>query len=177
MTEARFADLAADLRRTFDQSFAEPAAEVHEEAEALLGVRVADTGYALRLGELAGIFVARRIVPVPTSAASLLGLAGIRGVATPVYSLGELLGHPSSPAPPRWIVLARAEPVGFAVDELDGHLRVLRSELSPVQGEATRGHVRETARVSGVLRPIVSVPSLVGTLKTQLGVVDTRKEP
>ena len=93
-----------------------------------------------------------------------------------MYGLRELLGHPSSPARPRWIVLARAEPVGFAVDELDGHLRVLPSELSPVQGEATPGHVRETARVAGILRPIVSVSSLVGALKMQLGVVDSRKE-
>lgn len=166
---------AAELRRTFDRTFAEPLVEAREEMEALLAVRVATVGYALRLAELAGIFVGRLIVPVPSAVPALLGLAGIRGAVTPVYCLHLLLGHPQPPESPRWIVLAREELVGFAFDQLDGHRSVLPSEVTSLDGEA-RGPVRGIVQVSATTYPVVSIHSAVATIKSQLGLAEGIEE-
>jgi chemotaxis signal transduction protein len=176
MSSADLDDRAAEFRHAFDRTFAEPILEAREDAEALLGVRVAEARYAVRLVELAGIFMARRIVPVPSAAPALLGLVGFRGTVIPVYGLHQLLGHPSPREPPRWIVLVREECVGFAVDQLDDHLSVVPSEITAVHGEAPRGHVREIVRVSATTRSVVSIHSVVAAIGSQIGVAETIKE-
>lgn len=167
---------AAELRRAFDQSFAEPRRQIVDDVEALLGLRQGDEAYAVRLNEVAGLFVDRKIVPVPSPMPGLLGLAGLRAGLVPVYSLGALLERPSGQVPPRWLLLAgSSEPIGLAFDQFDGHLHVPRSGLLPSQS-APRPHVVEAARGADAIRGVVSIRSIVKAIKERTGVFATMKE-
>src|ERR1700723_1814025 len=114
---------AAMLRRAFDASFAAPVASQSERQD-FLGIRVSAERYGLRLAEIGGLHLDLRIVSVPSPAAQLLGIVGMRGTMAPIYDLAALLGL--SPASgPRWIVLTKGpRTVGFAFDAFDAHLKV-----------------------------------------------------
>jgi purine-binding chemotaxis protein CheW len=165
VSDARFASRAAEMRHAFDRSFAGPEAERRDDSEALLTVRVAGTRYAFQLPELAGLFVDRTIMPMPSSARGLVGLVGIRGAVVPVYALGELLGHSPSAQSTRWLVLARASAVAFAFDEFDGHVSVPRAHIVPAGGaDALRTHVHALVHLGDAVHPIVDLSHLIETL-------------
>jgi purine-binding chemotaxis protein CheW len=157
---------AAALRRLFDESFAARTESRPERLEGLLAIRVGADPYALRLSEIAGLHVGVKIVPVPTPAAQLLGIVGIRGMMAPIYDLAALLRYPST-VNPRWLILARApQPVGFALGTFESHLQVSQSALANSNGEdAGTGviapHMRGTVRAGGALRPIIHLASVL----------------
>jgi chemotaxis signal transduction protein len=160
---------AAVLRRLFDASFAAPAASKLERLEDLLAIRVGSDPYAFRLSELAGLHADLKIMPIPTPAAQLLGIVGIRGRVAPVYDLAALLRYPP-PASPRWIVFARApHPVGFAFEGFESHLQATPASLAGGEGDAAgQGapgrHLRGTVRALGALRPIIHLASIMDML-------------
>jgi chemotaxis signal transduction protein len=157
---------AAALRRVFDESFAVPAASRPERLEDLLAIRVGSDPYALRLSEIAGLHVSVNIVPVPSPAAQLLGIVGIRGMMAPIYDLAALLRYPPATSP-RWFIFARApQPVGFAFGTFESHLQVSQSSLANSNGEdagtgGTGQHMRGTVRAAGALRPIIHLASVL----------------
>ena len=156
---------AAAMRRLFDDGFAAAAASGPESLEDLLAIRVGSDPYALRLSEIAGLHVGVKIVPVPSPAAQLLGIVGIRGIMAPVYDLAALLRYPPAPNP-RWFILARApQPVGFAFETFESHLRVSQSSLANSNGDdagmGARAHTRATVRAAGKLRPIIYLTSML----------------
>lgn len=168
---------ALELRRAFDQTFAEPARAVEEDPLHLLAIQVGGDAYALRLDEIAGLFVGRTVVSLPSPRREFLGLAGLRGDIVPVYSLGGLLGYPAASDPPRFVILARTEhTLGLAFDEFVGYLRIPRSAVLPSRGKAARAHVPEAARLAQGLRGVVSLRSIAQTLQNGIGVVDPIKE-
>jgi chemotaxis signal transduction protein len=172
--EASMVGTAAALRRLFDESFAARAESRPERLEGLLAIRIGSDPYALRLSEIAGLHVGVKIVPVPSPAAQLLGIVGIRGMMAPIYDLAALLRYPPT-ANPRWLLLARApQPVGFALGTFESHLQVPQSSLANSNGEdAGTGvivqHMRGTVRAAGALRPIihlVSVLKMIGDINS-----------
>lgn len=167
MTDLELTELAAELHRAFDHSFALPSVERREDAESLLVLRSADAFYALRLAEIAGLFVDRRIVPIPSSASALLGLSGFRGQVAPVYALRAILGHPPATEPPRWAVLASGVFVGLAFDELVGHLRAPRAEILPAGDGLERANIREVVRTPGAVLPVIHIPSVIEALEQE----------
>jgi hypothetical protein len=120
---------ATTLARAFDATFAAPADTEVEEAESLLGIRVAGDPYAIPVGDIVGLAASGRIVPVPSRAPALLGLAGVRGRALPVYSLATLLGYPHAGEPVPWLVLCG--------DEGSARLDAQRSTLDAQRGRTT----------------------------------------
>jgi chemotaxis signal transduction protein len=161
---------AATLRRHFDDTFAVPAASMSERLEDFLAIRVGADPYALRLSEIAGLHVGVKIVPIPSPAAQLLGIVGIRGVMAPIYDLAALLGYPPA-ASPRWIALARAaQPVGLAFESFESHLQAPQAQLAGTEVEdadrvAAGQHLRGTVRAVGALRPIIYLASVVERIK------------
>ena len=155
---------AAALRRLFDGSFATPAALITEHLEDFLAIRVGSDPYAFRLSEIAGLHVGVRIVPVPSPAAQLLGIVGIRGMMAPIYDLAALLRYPPA-ITSRWFVIARApQPVGFAFEAFESHLKSQASlgcstaeNASTGAGELTRG----TVRAAGMQCPIIHLASIL----------------
>jgi chemotaxis signal transduction protein len=164
--EASMVGTAAALRRLFDESFAARAASISERLEGLLAIRVGSDPYALRLSEIAGLHVGVKIVPVPSPAAQLLGIVGIRGTMAPIYDLAALLRYPPA-ANPRWLIFARGpQPVGLAFGTFESHLQVSQSSLANSNDEdAGKGvivqHMRGTVRAAGALRPIIHLASVL----------------
>jgi purine-binding chemotaxis protein CheW len=165
---ARISTTAAALRIGFDESFAAAAAPQSERLEDMLAIRVGSDPYALRLSEIAGLHCDLKIVEVPSAAAQLLGIAGLRGMMAPVYDLGALLGYPPA-ANPRWMVIARgAQPVGLAFETFEAHLRVSKESSEDGEvggGGATRRQTRGTVRAAGALRPIVHMASVMDMIR------------
>jgi chemotaxis signal transduction protein len=154
---------APELRRLFDASFAEARRPATGASEDLVAVRVGGDPYALRLGEIAGLLVDRRVVAVPAAPGATGGLRGVvavRGNLAPVYGLRALLGYPEGRAG-RWLVLVGApRPIALELELFESFLRVATAELTS-SSAASRPFVRQALRQDGLVRPLVHVPSLV----------------
>lgn len=162
---ASLREAVADLRREFDQAFAEPPSGRSAPTEGFLAVRVDGHAYALRTRDIAGLFKDRRLVPLPSAVPELLGLASFRGILVPVYDLGSMLGHRSAQAPP-WLVLTPGrEPVGLAFEAFEGQVSAGREDIAEAGLHRARSHVREAVTSLDPVRPIVDIGSLVETIR------------
>jgi chemotaxis signal transduction protein len=155
----------AEARRAFDASFAAPPQSGMEEVEDLLCFRIRGDGYAFRIGDIAGVTLAGRVVPLPSPALELLGIAGHRGSLVPVYSLAGILGYGAGRETPRWLILVGGrDPVGLAVEELEGFRRVPRRDLhGPGQGPGK--HVDQFARSGPIVRGILRLDSVMAAVR------------
>jgi purine-binding chemotaxis protein CheW len=142
---------AEELRREFDGSFA-LARTASPEHEDILAIQFGGDPHALRLADIAGLFVDRPITPLPSRRPEVLGLAGFRGAILPVFDLAAVLGYTASRAP-RWLVVAAAAPIAFAFEALIGHHRVDRRAVSG-----------EVVDVDGRTWPLVALASVVTTV-------------
>lgn len=154
-------DRAAELRRAFDLSFADPPASGAAALDDLLEIGLDGTRYALRVSEISGLIADVKMTPVPTPVRELIGICGVRGVILPVYDLRALLGHPVHTRP-RWLAMAAATSVGLAFDVFEKQVRVPQEAVVPHdRGDTAVRHVREVITLDAVARPIVSVASVL----------------
>lgn len=165
-------DYAAEARRMqaeFDKGFALPARSAEPEAEDLLAVRLRGDGFALRTREIAGLAIGRKIVPLPGPVSACLGLAGIRGVLVPVWDAAALLGYGGPGRGARWLALGQGDsPWALAFDGFDGFFRVSRAEIhSGSAGDGKAGPARETCAIGGGERPLISLASILETIRKQ----------
>jgi chemotaxis signal transduction protein len=153
---------ALSLRRAFDQSFAEaPRQEPAGAFEDLLAVQVGGAPHAFRLAEIAAVHSDRRVVPVPSSAPELVGIAGFRNILAPVYDLCALLGYPIGAAS-RWLVLARGpQPIAFAFDSFERHLRVPVDRLHDSADDGGAQPYLRGAVEADLVRPIIHFAALL----------------
>jgi purine-binding chemotaxis protein CheW len=164
---SRLADRAEALRLAFDRSFAEERRGDTPSNESLLAFDLGAEPYALRLSEIAGIFVDRKITRLPGGATALLGFAGFRGAIVPAYDLHVLLGRAPTETP-RWLALASGAPVALAFETFAGHMRVPREAILPRDGDDQPGRLaRDVASADGVVRPIVHLASVIDTILKQ----------
>lgn len=167
---------AAELRRAFDGSFAEPPAAGRATVEDLLDIQVAGSAWALRLGDISGILPMGVLTPIPTSEPALAGVVGLKGAVVPVYDLGRLLGSGAG-AGPRWLALAGPPVVAFAFDGLGGFMRLSPEAIVPVTPSvAAPGQARKVAGFAGRQIPVVPVPSLLEALARRVRVPVRDKE-
>jgi chemotaxis signal transduction protein len=176
MTErpSTWLESASELRRSFDLAFVERPALRPDAFEAALAVCVASKPYALRAGDVAGLFKDWRVIAVPSPAQELLGLAGLYGSLIPVYDLAALLGH-ARPERLRWVVRAAGrDPIAFAFDAFEGQYRILRE---PGRTEsASDERPRAAVSLGGILRPILDLPSLVSAIRDRARAGESAKE-
>jgi chemotaxis signal transduction protein len=161
------------MRAEFDQAFATPAADTVASTTDLLAVRVGGDAFALRLSDIAGLHVNLPVVPIPTPAQHLLGIAAIRGVMAPVYDLAGLLGY--SPAPTtRWVVMVKApQMIGLALESFEAQVRVSDLLLNlnipdPTGRPRVTAHAQGAVQTAGALRPILQVSTLIASLQESL---------
>jgi purine-binding chemotaxis protein CheW len=140
-------------------------------------VRVAGDAYAIRLTEIGGLYADKRVIPLPTYAPNLLGVAGFRGQVVPVYDLAALLGYASRPAA-RWLVLAAGrDPVAFAFERFETQLMVSpESEIVSGGRQENRAHLRGAVQMRGVVRPIVHLQSVVEEIRKRAEATPITKE-
>jgi chemotaxis signal transduction protein len=112
---------AAALKADFDRSFAAPPPGAGTRPETFLRVRVGGERYVLRLSEVGGLFVDKRVTRLPTTVPSLMGLAGFRDRVLAVYDLAMHLGS-ARVTSPRWMVTSSESAVALAFDAFDGHV-------------------------------------------------------
>jgi chemotaxis signal transduction protein len=154
----------AELRRSFDESFAKSHVLAASASVDLLVLRVERQLYAVRLSQIAGFQVAKKIVALPSPISELRGLIALRGTLIPVYDLGALLGHPSSRTPAT-LVLAKQAPIAFALDAFDHHLRVERESIA--RSASAVDFVREVVRTDEIARPILDLDAVVSAVKAR----------
>jgi chemotaxis signal transduction protein len=162
---SQMAQRAAELRREFDRSFAEPPLAGKTATHDLLAIRLDEQHFALHLSDIAGLFADKKITAVPGASGFLLGIAGFRGVIAPVYDLQRLLGRPAV-RDPRWLVMAASASVGFAFTAFNGQLRVPASAITPHQQDDTQGLTSGVVRDAGMLRPIIELSRVLKAIQT-----------
>jgi chemotaxis signal transduction protein len=159
---------ADDLRRSFDQSFAEVERPARASFQRFLGLTIGDAAYAIRVNEVTSLAPVRKIVPVPSAQPELMGLCGHRGAVLPVFDLGALLGHGATERV-RWLVLCGVpDVVALAVSLLDGQIEAPTSAVRPVRHPDDRKHT--TALLEGnPVRRLISVESVLSAIANQGG--------
>ena len=155
-----------ELRSAFDQSFGLEARARAEDPEELLAVTLGSHPYALRLREVHGLYVDRRITPLPDAPPELLGLAAVRGELCAVYALASLLGYARSEAP-RHVVLAARPGIAFAFETLQGHLRVPKGAIS-TREQVREPWLRELVREADQTRPIIELAAVSELLERRI---------
>jgi chemotaxis signal transduction protein len=174
--DERLQQVAARLKAEFDDAFTWPHAPQAPAVVDLLVIGVGERGYALELSSVRALHADRKLVPVPSPRADLLGLVGVRGVVAPVYDLALLLGH-AAPAAPRWLAHVRA-PVPFAVgfEHFERHLRLPRAELSPArEGHSAFAHA--SARTERGLLPVIDLLMIFESVTRRPAAPERREEP
>jgi purine-binding chemotaxis protein CheW len=164
--QAGVIERSIELRRAFDQSFAQAPVPRVTELDDLLEIRVGLDPYAIHLGQVTGVFADKPVTRLPGSFPELLGIAGFRGAIVPVYDLRTLLGYPRG-GTQRWLILTAGETrIALAFDLFEGHARVPRSAIAEEIGSETRqNHVREVVRSASLARPIVHLPSILEAIR------------
>jgi len=149
---------SASLQQQFDDGFA-AARTTEPPLQDVLAIQIAGHPYALRLVEIAGLFVDRPITKLPSRRAGLLGLVGFRNMFAPVFDLAVLLDHATDEVAPRWLVIAAHAPIAFAFAGFDGHLRV-PADAIVARASGQRGS--EVVRDGDQLRTMITLATLQG---------------
>ncbi|HTA89380.1 MAG TPA: chemotaxis protein CheW [Polyangiaceae bacterium] len=148
------------LREEFDHSFAVATVQVAAQQLDFVAIRVAGDPYLLRLSEVASLHADRRLVGAPSLLPELRGIAGFRGILTPVYDLGALLGYAPEPNS-KWLVVAQwPSPIAFAFGAFEAHLRVPAERVSLANSEANSAVNGAVHDGNGAV-PLLHLPSLV----------------
>jgi chemotaxis signal transduction protein len=164
-TATSVSERAATLRREFDRAFAEPIRAASAVRVDLLCIRAGGQAYAIRLSEIVGLHVGKKITRVPGGDAALCGIAGFRGALLPVYNLQALLGK-SVGETPQWMVVASGAPIAVAFDAFELHVRASREETVPQSARAEMPrYARELARTQNFIGPILHLPSILEAIK------------
>jgi purine-binding chemotaxis protein CheW len=172
---------AAELRQTFDHSFALPPSAASPEVQDLLTIRVLGNPYAIRLLDITELLTGHKIIPVPAVTSGLLGLAGIRGDIVPVFCLSSIIGYGPDIESPRWMVLCNPEePIALALSDFEGHLRIPTSALHTAEKfsattEKTK-YVSQVARTPDGIRAIISIEPIMATIRNRISTHRPTKE-
>ena len=166
-SDAREIDRVTELREAFDRSFAQAPSTDSAAVENLLAVKVGADPYVLRMSEVAGLFADKKVTRLPSPVSELSGIAGFRGAVLPVYDLAMLLGYPRA-ASPRWLVVIAVTPVALAFDSFDGYLNVREAAIVPeARPEERERHVREMVQTVDLVRPLISLASVLEWIRSR----------
>ena len=166
---------AERLRLEFDRTFSEPIRETASDARDFVLVLAGGMHWALALDGLHGIEHDRPLIPMPSSRAALLGMAGVGSMAVPVFDLAALAharhpaSHPavqpsSQPAAGRRSIFAlleleaeqggTAQRVGVAFERLLQFARVsAESVLQPAGASTARPTLEHEQELFTILEP------------------------
>jgi purine-binding chemotaxis protein CheW len=159
--------LAAQLRRSFDDSFARPSLSDRIAQEDFLAIELGDGRYVLRLAEIAHVAPIQSITRFPTPLAQLLGIAGVRGALVPVYDMGAWLGLEAGGAP-RWLAVTGAAPLALAFPAIHSYVRVPQGATARADEpqQAASRHLAEILHHDGRAVPVISLPSIVAAIES-----------
>ncbi len=174
-SDFHISEQAVELRRAFDRSFVELQRFEPVATEDFLSIHVGGEPYVLRLTEIAGLFVDKKVTELPTRVAELRGVAAFRGAMVPVYDLAPLLGYSPSKAT-RWMVMAATARVALAFDAFDGHFRFPLAAIASRPESNSQDHIRQIVRADGGIRSIIHLPSVIAAIRNQVPEAAPKKE-
>jgi chemotaxis signal transduction protein len=152
------------IRDAFDRGFAQAATADDVAQDDLLLVGIAGDRYAVRLHEIAGVFADKTVRRLPSTVPAFIGLVGLRGAILPVYDLRVCFGYAAT-TPQRWLLMAASAPVVLACDRFDGHRRVQRTAITPIQRTGKSApQVREIVTLIDGVRPVIHMPSVTDAI-------------
>ena len=158
------------LRSEFDESFAHPARAPDGASIGLLEVTVAGQAFLIRVSEVSAVYADKAISALPGAAPDLLGVAGFRGSVVAIFDLGLLLGlHGASSH--RWVIQARNEHIGFALESFIGHAQVPAGTLHATREPGATDTGQEVAQIRGVSHPLIELSSVVDRVKRRVSAV------
>jgi chemotaxis signal transduction protein len=165
MTRHATDSTAARLAEAFDREFATVPALDEARRETFLAIRLGDAPYAVRTAEIAGLVTDRRVVPLPSSEPSLLGVASFRGRVVPVYDLAALLGHAARGAG-RWLLLVDGGEAALSITMFEAQLSLAAGErMVAAQALASRPHLSGAVEAGGIVRPVADLPSVMNEIR------------
>lgn len=166
-SDTREIDRVTGLREAFDRSFAQAPSTEAAAVENLLAIKVGADPYVLRMTEVSGLFADKKVTRLPSPVSELSGIAGFRGAVLPVYDLAMLLGYPRATSP-RWLVVIAVTPVALAFDRFDGYLNVRDTAIVPeARPEERERHVREVVQTVDLVRPLISLASVLEWIRSR----------
>jgi purine-binding chemotaxis protein CheW len=166
-SDAREIDRVTELREAFDRSFAQAPSTEAAAVENLLAIKVGADPFMLRMTEVSGLFADKKVTRLPSPVSELSGIAGFRGAVLPVYDLAMLLGY-SRAISPRWLVVIAVTPVALAFDSFDGYLNVRDAAIVPeARPEERERHVREVVQTVDLVRPLISLASVLEWIRSR----------
>ena len=166
-SDGRDIDRVTELREAFDRSFAQAPSIEAAAVENLLAIKVGADPYVLRMSEVSGLFADKKVTRLPSPVSELSGIAGFRGAVLPVYDLAMLLGYPRATSP-RWLVVIAVTPVALAFDTFDGYLNARDAVIVPeAQPEKHDRHVREVVQTIDLVRPLISLASVLEWIRSR----------
>jgi purine-binding chemotaxis protein CheW len=164
------------LREAFDRTFSEPELAETASSADVLAIRVGGDPYVIRLSEVDELRADQRLARLPSSVRALSGLVSSRGGLVPVYDLATLMGY-EPPATCRWVAgIAGPKRVAIAFQTFEGHHRVPAETVPSVRGAEASGHAHGAVAVTGGLRPIIEMSSILQTITTLAGPRKSEKE-
>jgi chemotaxis signal transduction protein len=165
--QSRMGARAAALASEFDETFARLPAPAEAGRIELLWIRIGADRHAIRLSQIAGLYVDRPITRVPGPLAELCGVVSLRGSLLPVYDLRPFFGHAPGP-PPRWLVVAADAPVGLAFEQLDGHAVVAENSIASSSQESGRPARQIVEGAEGGRAALLHIPSITAEIAARV---------
>jgi len=159
---------AANLRRTFDQTFTKALATTGEELESVIAFSVGGDRFAVRLNEICGMAKSPKVVPVPNSTRALLGLAGIRGELLPIYCLCQLLDYTVSEETPWLLVCGKPMRIGLGINEFFGCFRTPLTAFSPAHRPDGPIQLQEVVVIGSTVYTVISISSLTKLIRNPM---------
>jgi len=158
---------AARLRVEFDREFTLPHPSRAGAELDFIVIGVGGHRYALLVSQLIALHADRKLIEAPSARPELLGLTGLRGVVSPVYDLGALLGYAAATAP-RWLVQVKAASAfALAFEHFERHLRAPAADFAP----GVIGSASAPAHASGSVKteqgPVTTL-DLLGLFETSI---------
>lgn len=172
-----FSEQVLQLKTEFDRAFAEPLRTQDSEFENFVGFNIEDAVFVLRMTEIKGLVQCKKVIPLPSADSHFIGITGVQGQLIPVYSLASILGYSKNNEEDRWLVLCEdKERIGFLLEDLQGYIRILASDLSASEKlekkqESISGAIHFGSKVAGIVNLSSIVKNIFGQKeaeKTQL---------
>lgn len=166
------ASFLEQLRAEFDHDFVKPAQGEAIDLAEYLGFSSADGKYAVLLQQVAAVQEIRTVTSVPGAGTrtGFEGLATVQDQLVAVYDIAGLIASPGQAGARRWLLVCQADrQLGFAVDAVDGYLRVPRTQVVKAQSEDRVDAIRQAISEDRATRLVVDFAALIAELRRNHG--------
>ncbi len=155
----------AQMRQSFDQSFAEKPQPETTPGEPYILIGVSKARLAIKTSEVLSIESHKPVLSLPGHSNFFIGLTGIKGKLIPLYNLKSILGHESERKDElcHWLaVVGGTSPLALAFQNFEGSVRIPESDVF-MPSEKQR-NTREAFRLASQVISVLDIQSLISEI-------------